>query len=225
MEIPATPFHVGVFLVMVLPGIVYSAVRTPLTGQRGHDRDIADRILQALFVSTLLDVTYLSAYVLIHGDQATVMLADPRTRVLEHLREVALGLLVLGIFVPAGLAFLIHGSLTWKPVSRRRGLRWLKLPNGQRSTFQSTPTAWDKVAPNRGGRWVRVRMGEATWVGGWIGGNSYVSTYPEPHDLFIEDQHHINALGEFGERVENSAGVWISLPEGAIVEWIDPDPI
>ncbi|GAB3259850.1 DUF6338 family protein [Kineosporia babensis] len=222
MEIPATQFNVAVFLVMVLPGVVHAAVRTRYAGLRGHDRDMSSRILQALLVSTLLDAFYLVVYLLVRGERANAMLVNPRAWAPQHLREIAWGLLILGIVLPAALAFIAYGPLTWVPVSTRRGLRWLRLPGKRRSAYSPTPTAWDFAAPRRGGCWVRIRISESTWVGGWMGANSYLSTYPEPRDIFIEDQHHVNELGEIKEPVANSAGVWVSLPEGAIVEWINP---
>jgi hypothetical protein len=57
--IPTTQYGVGVFLILVLPGIVYAAVRTGASGMRSQDRDVAARVLQALLVSVLLDTTYL----------------------------------------------------------------------------------------------------------------------------------------------------------------------
>lgn len=50
-----------------------------------------------------------------------------------------------------------------------------------------------------------------------------MSTYPEPRDVFIEDQHDVNPDGKIGAQIANSAGVWVPLEPGYIVEWLRPE--
>jgi hypothetical protein len=116
---------------------------------------------------------------------------------------------------------LVHGALHWRRL-RSAGLgRWV--PVARRGTgYRGTPTAWDHAAPSRGGRFVRIRIGPGRWVGGWFGNDSYVSTYPEPPDIFLESQWAVDTEGQIGERVAKTAGVWLRLRDGDIVEWVDP---
>jgi hypothetical protein len=215
--IPTTQYSLGVFLVLVLPGIVYAAVRTGAAGMRAPDRDVSARVLQALLVSVLLDVLYL----LILGDWVLDLFDRSDKQGLGHPRQAALTLLVLGIAVPAAVAYAAHGQLTSVPVASWLPA-WVRRPQ-RSSPHRSIPTAWDFAAPSRGGRWVRIRMAEGKWVGGWIGNDSYVSTYPEPRDIFIEDQHDISAAGVIGAQIKDTAGVWVALREGDLVEWLYPD--
>lgn len=218
MVIPSTAYGLAVLLVLVLPGIVYAAVRTTVRGFGAHDRNVSARILQATLVGALLNGVYL----LLLGDWIIDLLRGDE-RVLEQPRLVALAALSLGVAIPATLAYFIHGRPRWERPDIRllRSLPWLRWPvicTG----FESTPTAWDKVAPQLGGRWIRIRISEGKWVGGWFGDRSYISTYPEPRDIYIEDEHHVDKDGEIGEQVQGSAGVWLALKEGDIVEWVEP---
>jgi Family of unknown function (DUF6338) len=217
MVVPTTAYGVIVLVLLVLPGIVYAAVRTAVQGYRWQDRDVTSRVLQALLVSALLDTIYL----LVLGDTAVRLVTPgPEGAVQTNPRLAAgLGLLLLGV-IPALLAYFVHGRTRLQPVNAP-GLRWLRVPRA-RLRYSPVPTAWDNAAPAQGGNWVRIRIGDGKWVGGWYSNNSFISTYPEPRDIYIEDQHHIGARGQFGEMVEGSAGIWVALRDGDIVEWVRP---
>lgn len=217
MTLPTSAYAVAVFLVLVLPGIVFGVVRAAVSGFRPHDRDWAPRVLQAILVSVILD----AAYLLVLGAPAVSRVADGGATLTAQPRLAATAILGLGVLVPAVLAYLGHGEPRWQWVTV---LRWLRFPLPLRRTaYSPVPTAWDQAARRLQGRWVRIRLAEGRWVGGWFGVNSFVSTYPEPRDIFIEDQHHIDPDGAIGAAVTASAGVWVSLKDGDIVEWLHPD--
>lgn len=216
MTVPTSSFQVVAFLVLLLPGVVYASVRTSVSGIRSHDREVGARVLQALLVSALLDGVYL----LVLGRHVVHAFERTPAQALEHARSVAVGFLVMGVLIPAGLGFVVHG-LRWEPVGSRR---WQRRPR-RVGPYGGAPTAWDFAAPEKGGHWVRIRLGEGKWIAGWIGDDCYLSTYPEPRDIFIEQQHHVTPDGEIKDAVEDTAGVWVSLPaEGAVVEWLSPEP-
>lgn len=216
MSIPATTTQLIALLVFVLPGIVYAAVRGSLRGLGTHDRSVGTRVLHAIVVGAVLNAVYLLAL-----GNWPVPLSGTVEDVVRTPRTLALLVLLLGVVVPATVAYFLHGAALWRRPKRTmpKLLRWLRIPQLRRN-FEPTPTAWDKYAPNRGGCWMRVRIADGQWVGGWFASNSFVSTYPEPRDVFIEEQHHVDEFGEIGEIVPNSAGVWLALKEGDIVEWI-----
>lgn len=216
MSIPATTLQLIALLVFVLPGVVYAAVRGSLRGLGARDRSVGTRVLHAIVVGMMLNAVYLLAL----GDWP-LPLSGNANDVVKEPRTLALLVLVLGVVVPAIVAYALHGTSLWRRPKRTmpKFLSWIRVPR-LRSNYEPTPTAWDKVAPDRGGCWIRVRIGDGQWVGGWFGSGSFVSTYPEPRDLFIEDQHYLNENGEIGEAVPGSAGVWLALKEGDVVEWV-----
>lgn len=216
MNVPTNAFGVLALIVLVLPGIVWVAVRTAVRGRRPNDADVAGRVLQALVISVALDALYL----LVLGPAAVRRLAAATEPGAPGVRTTAAAVLVLGVAVPAVAAYLVNGKPALQQV-HRRAPRWLKLPL-RTTANQSTPNAWDWSAPNLGGRWVRIRTAEGKWVGGWFGNGSYLSTYPEPHDIYVVDQHAVAADGTIGDQIPDTAGVWVKLKDGDIVEWINP---
>ncbi|MFJ9151765.1 DUF6338 family protein [Streptomyces sp. NPDC102270] len=216
MTIPTTAYAVSVFLVLVLPGIVYGVVRATVSGTRPHDRGWTPRVLQAILVSILLNTLYL----LVLGKTAVIWVTGGTDTLRAHPRLAALAVLCLGLLVPALLAYLRHGEPRWREV-RVIGRFPVRVP-ARGTTNSPVPTAWDQVASRLEGRWVRIRLSDGRWVGGWFATKSFVSTYPEPRDIFIEDQHHIAPDGTIGDPVNATAGVWVSLKDGDIVEWLRP---
>lgn len=75
--------------------------------------------------------------------------------------------------------------------------------------------------PALGGKWVRIRIGNGQWVAGWFDADSYVSCYPEPRDIYIAYQYEVDRTGRIGGILPQSAGVWLSLKEGDIIEWLN----
>jgi hypothetical protein len=216
VTLPTTAFGLVVMLALVLPGAVYSSVRTAVAGHRPVDREISSRLLIAVTAGTLLD----SVYLLVLGPSLKTLTEHSASGMPQHPRLLGLGVLVGCVLIPATVAFLVHGRPHWGRVGLPV-LRHVPLPV-RGTAFEPTPTAWDKIAPTKGGKWVRIRIGEGKWVGGWFGTNSFVSTYPEPPDIFIEDAHHVDEEGAIGAAVASSAGLWLKLREGDIVEWLNP---
>lgn len=220
MNVPTNAFGVLALVVLVLPGIVWVSVRTAVRGRRANDADVAGRVLQALVISVALDAAYLLA--LGPAAAARVAAAAPGAPGASGVRTTAAAVLVLGVAVPAALAYLFHGEPALRRVHDRLPA-WLRVPR-RTTAQQSTPTAWDQAAPYLAGRWIRIRLAEGKWIGGWYGNGSYLSTYPEPHDLYVSDQHEVAADGTIGDQVPHNAGFWVALKDGDVVEWISPPP-
>lgn len=223
MTIPTTPFGILAVVALLLPGIVFAAVRTSMQGFLAQDRSISGRIIQALMISIILDAIYLVAlgtwlrpYFTLGSN---LMIADP----------VLVGLLALGLAVvfPALCAYATYGQANWTKATSS----WVReivaplvknvRPNTQ---YRSVPTAWDWIAGQQGDKWVRVLNAQGHWIGGWFSEKAYFSVYPEPRDLFIPIQWRMESDGTFGKSVDNSAGVWVSLENAQVVEWIDAPP-
>jgi hypothetical protein len=142
---------------------------------------------------------------------------------------VLVGLLALGLAVlfPALCAYVTYGRANWTKATSSWARRIVAplvknvRPNTQ---YRSVPTAWDWIAGQQGDKWVRVLNAQGHWIGGWFSEEAYFSVYPEPRDLFIPIQWRMESDGTFGKSVENSAGVWVSLENAQVVEWIDAPP-
>lgn len=217
--IPTTAFSLGVFLLLVVPGIVYSRVRVASVGYRGPDLTAAGQGLDALFISVLFDAVYLAGY-------GAIALAVPDLLTVQQIASqfpLASGAaaIVLFLLVPAAVSAATH-RIEWIPIER--GPDWLHRPS-LGNAYRSTPSGWDHNAltNTQEPSFVRVRLADGVWVGGWFSTDSYMSTYPVAPDIFIESAWTMDPDGGFVAKVPNTRGVWVALPPGTVVEWVaDP---
>ncbi|WP_282777463.1 DUF6338 family protein [Nocardia sp. CC201C] len=212
--LPTTLIGVVVLIALVLPGVIYSATRARFCGFRSTDRELGAHVVRAITFSFIIDSIYLVAF----GDRLLNWFEMTSGKP-AHPRELGIALFTLGALLPAVIATILFGKIRRKT---RIIWRWTFRYPWPTSPHEPTPTAWDKAAPNLSDCWVRVRLSDDRWIGGWVSSRSYVSTYPEPPDIYLESQHHMTEDGEIGSEIENTAGVWVPLKEASVVEWIHP---
>ena len=218
MTLPESAFGVVALVALVIPGVVFAGVRSWLRGFKSSDQTAATRILDALLVSVILDAIYLWLF----GELLVPFLADPKAELAAHPGRAGFLATLLGVIVPAAIALGWHADVSWSPLRSRWWPSWIRFPR-RRTAYESTPTAWDKAAPRQADVWVRVLLPSGERVAGWVSGQSFVSTYPHPRDIYIQEQFAVDERGTIGERMEHTAGVWLSIPDGAIVEWLYPN--
>ncbi len=221
MLVPSSVFQLLALVLLVVPGIVFAAVRRRLTGPTPEDRDFSARIARALAFSLTIDLLYLAiggSNLVNAAGVATVgghiALRDPAL----HASRKALGAFGLLLVVPAALGYLAH----WRVESR--GDKWWHLGLRLQRIYHPTPTAWDRAAPVRGGCFVRILKDDGHWVGGFSYGRGFVSTYPEPRDIFIEIQYRMGKDGTFLGPIDNSLGVFVPLNGAETVAWVALPP-
>jgi hypothetical protein len=219
MVIPDSWVGVAVLVALVIPGIVFAGVRTWLRGYKWSDQSTGARLLEAVVISVMLDATYL----FLIGTWLSPWIADPQRMFRDAPATAGFGFLMTAVVVPAALALGMHADIRFDRSSNPHVPGWFRIPR-RKTAYESTPTAWDKVAPSRGDSWIRILLPNGQRVGGWMSGASFVSTYPQQRDVYIQEQFEINEDGTFGARVRNTAGAWLAVSDDCIVEWLDPDP-
>lgn len=207
MDIPSTAAQLLLTLVFVIPGFVYQGARSRFRGPTPADGSTSTRVLQALAVSAGLDALYAVAL-----GPTLVRLLKPTVDgapagVIEHPRQSGLLALLLLFVVPVSLAALDYWRL-------RRG--W-----DPRLSYDPTPRAWDFTFRDIDPCYVRVLTVDGTWLGGWFGENSFVSSYPEPREMFIETAHLMGTDGTFGVEQPGSNGMYIRCDDVRAVELVD----
>ncbi len=207
--VPSTSVGLLITVLFVVPGSVYQFVRSRLRGPAPDDASATNRVLRALAVSAFLATVYAAAagphLVRLARDaseQATVY-----EQLLAHGRELALWALGLLFLVPAALAVLDFARVKYG---------WTL-----RLTYDPTPRAWDYAFREIEPTYVRVLTPDGVWLGGWYGPNSFVSSYPEPREIYIEVAHQMNADGSFGAEQPGSGGLYVRCDDARAVEFVD----
>ncbi|OLT37403.1 hypothetical protein BJF84_05375 [Rhodococcus sp. CUA-806] len=222
----------GFLLLIVVPGIVFTAVRRQLRGPTPEDQDFSVRLINAIVASIVFASVYLIVLgpILIHwmlpsGPVMDELQQDSPQRLIESKpREFGLLVLTFAIGVPAILGLIAH--------LRRPEWKWFQcfstsfakmIKSVLRVRVSSAPSAWDEAAPSRADCFVRIYTSDERWVGGYIPENEgYIATFPHPRDIFIPQQWKMAEDGEFVQAIDGSLGIYIPLAGGERVEWVQP---
>lgn len=231
MPFPTTAFGVVAVVTLLVPGLVYELVRRGLRGFRYDDLTIDARVAQALVVSVVLDAVYLTVV----GPHVHDFVSFNRNAVVvEHPALLGAAILIGALGLPALLAAIRYSPYRLRfqpstpvadnPLRRLRASFSREFPfHLERKVFYAgVPTAWDWGATSPAARMVRVRLPDGRYVGGLFGPGSYVSTYPEPRDLYLSHQYHFQEDGSFDAPAQNAAGLWLRISDDHIVEFFLP---
>lgn len=207
MDVPASTAQLIIALLFVVPGSVYQAVRQRLRGPAPDDLNFSNKLFRALGVSAALMAVYTAV---LGGRLLRLAEAPGATRpswqaAADHAGALGWAAVVLLLVVPALLALCdyirVSGSLNIKNL-----------------TYDPTPRAWDYAFKDIEPCYVRVLTIDGVWLGGWFGGNSFISSFPEPREMYIETAHQMHSDGKIGDAQPWSAGMYIRCDDVRAVE-------
>jgi hypothetical protein len=231
MSIPESLPQVLAFIAMLVPGISFVTVRTWFVGWRSPDYGAGSRVLEALYVSAIFVIVYVSLGLLVSGfaSETTGMVSLGSFEIwatggwrLIPAWLLGLSAVVLLVLVPGGIAALASWSRVTNKIDNEGNTTRVR---HRVNRNQAVPRAWDKAAYGADTpRFVRIKTGDGTYLGGWYDAEGYVSTYPYERDLFIAHQWRMSKRGIFLGPIENSLGVWVPITDNCHVEWIAQDP-
>ena len=193
---PTSVTQLMLLLLFVVPGFVYQAVRISVRGRLPLDIELSTRIVRAIVSSGIFALLYL----IILG-QPLIDAARGHGFGFDHPRLGALLALVGGVVIPSLLALVRVPNWEW--------IRRLSAALPEVTKYDPTPTAWDKVFQNIGECFIRVLNKENRWIAGYYGAASYATSFPEPHQLYLEKAFHVSDDGTIGDEIEASQGVLI----------------
>jgi hypothetical protein len=212
-SVPGSGFQLVMLLLFVLPGSVYQFVRSRLRGPHPDDSSAANRVLRALAVSAALVTAYAAAA----GPHLLELIADVQQATPEQargqVRPLAVWALVLLFAVPAVLAGAVY-LISRLPRPARLGRA--------RLSYDPTPRAWDFAFNGVDPMYVRILTADGRYLGGWYGNDSFVSSYPEPREMFLETANLMEPDGSFGPEVKGSAGLYVRCDDVVLIEFVDP---
>lgn len=208
---PADVQQLLILILFVVPGVVFQATRSRLRGPTPDDLDASGRVLRALGTSAALAVVY----VLIFGDLLTARATGTRLGFGQSPRDEALWAVLLIFVIPATLALLQQIGVVVSRGYRGKSI-W---PNLWR--YDVTPTAWDKASVDRPTCFIRVLTADGRWIGGFAGPESFISGYPQPRDIFLDEAWSMDSKGELKERVTGTIGMWLRCDDARLVQFLE----
>ena len=201
-----------ILLGAVVPGFVYQTSRRRVRGPDPDEQSVSIRVLRSIAMSFV----FVAGYAVVFGNPLFGLeLTDQG--IPSNWRVTAVWALVLIFVVPwiaARIAFYIRTS-----ESVETAIAWLVTRLKLRRGWDPTPTAWDFAFSDRGEGWVRVQTSEGVWMGGWYGGSSFASSYPDPRELYLEVGYAMNNDGTFVGTVSAPGGIYIRCDDIRLVDF------
>jgi hypothetical protein len=167
VSLPLDQFGIASYLALLVPGVVFTAVRAALRGFRDVDRSVGAKILQAFVVSVIFD----SIYAAILGSMLAARIESGVRPAPEEVTAGAFLFIALGLVVPVLISWVIYGGAPFLEGFHNALGRFRRAITNSR--YESTPTAWDLAATRTTAPWVRVRVSPDEYVGGVFAQNSY----------------------------------------------------
>jgi hypothetical protein len=181
------------FVAIVLPGLISMQVYRLVMPARPLDWDNA--VLEGLFYSLLNLILSLPILWPIHRGNF------PADHPWLYICAAGVVILVLPILWP----ILLVRALKSRVLSR-----YLQLP---------FPTAWDFFFEKRRDVFALIHLKTGEMVGGYFGGHSYATSYPDEGDLYLEIVYRVNVDGTFGSPIEASQGLLVRKDEYTYIEF------
>jgi len=86
------------------------------------------------------------------------------------------------------------------------------------------PRAWDYYFALGDYCYVLIHLKNEKLIGGLFGENSFVSSFPNTPDIYLEEVWRVNKNGEFLERIEDTRGMWIDREFFNYIEFFEAIP-
>lgn len=203
-----------VLLGLVVPGFVYQVSAQTVAGADPAQSELGTRVLRAI-VST---AAFAGGYAVAFGPTIVAYVRDPGSA-LAAVPLLGVQFVVLALLVPWLAARLRHGMVRsgiYQRIVAHRLLAPLHLDRDR----NPNPTAWDRAFAGLRTGWVRVRLADGRLLGGWYGTRSYASSYPHPHELYVEEGWQLEADGTFSPVRNAPGGTLIDCRTAVAVDFI-----
>jgi hypothetical protein len=206
-----------VLLGLVVPGFVYQVSAQTVAGPDPAQSELGTRVLRAIVSTAVFAGVYAASF----GRTIVAYVRDP-DRALTELPVLGVQFTVVALLIPWLAARLRHrvlGTRAYRRLVAGRLLAPLHLDRDR----NPTPTAWDRAFADLRSGWVRVRLADGRLLGGWYGTRSYASSYPHPHELYVEEGWQLEDDGTFSPVRSAPGGTVIDCRSAVSVDFIPAD--
>jgi Family of unknown function (DUF6338) len=90
--------------------------------------------------------------------------------------------------------------------------------------IDATPRAWDYFFSQGRPCLVVATLTDGTKVAGYMGTNSFATSYPSDEDLYLERQFYVENAIVTGQPIPNGEGIWIQGSQIRFLEFYEPQP-
>jgi hypothetical protein len=187
-----TPETLQLFLLFVVPGFV--ALKTYKLFVPGERLEAGAALMDAVVYSMVnYAIMWWPIYILTRPGFAD-----------HHHRWFVTGTFAVLLIAPAGLAWALY---------RFRASEWAS------ARFQHPiPMAWDYFFALKRPCFMLFHLKSGERIGGFFGKKSFVSSFPEEPDVYIEEVWRVDENGLFLERPPGTAGILIRFAECEMIE-------
>lgn len=185
-----------IFLLLMLPGFVSRKIYDLRVPS--DTPDTARYVVDALFYGTLNTSIWILPILWLEPSQ--------KTRPVLFLGVLLVALVISPVLLALGTVWILSST-------KLRG--WTRHP---------IPTAWDHFFGQSKPCWMLLRLKNGTSVAGYFGPRSFASSFPHDRDLYMEQTWLVDEAGRFTQKVDDTAGVLISMMDCELVEFFEVAP-
>ncbi|MGH7134013.1 MAG: DUF6338 family protein [Phycisphaerales bacterium] len=84
-----------------------------------------------------------------------------------------------------------------------------------------TPTGWDYFLGQGKPCWMLFHFKSGELAGGKYSKGSFCSSHPCPRDVYVTETWRVSVDGKFEQRLDGTAGMWVSVEECHLIEFFE----
>ena len=184
----------GIFLFYIVPGVVATKVYRFLNPS--DQQNYTDYAIELVTFSMFYFALFFWLLILINR-------ADVRSNLVLY----NVLIFLTSFVIPALLGYI--GSRLTKASWLRKLVRTQRHP---------TPTGWDYVFQQPKSYWILFHLTSGKLIGGYYDHTGFVSSYPQPQEIYVSQFWRVSDDGKFLEKVDRTAGGIIKAEEWTFIE-------
>jgi len=188
-----------IFLFLVAPGVVATTVYSYIIPS--ERRKLADYLVEVVTFSMLYLALFFWLVALLYN---------------AYLQSNIFLLILLTLLT----AFILPAFLGWF-ASYLLQTHWLR--RFAKFSVHPMPTAWDYIFSRGKPYWIIFHLKTGERVGGYYGGKSFASSYPDTQEIYIEELWRLDGNGILDEEVTSTEGGFIKVEDCKFIEFLKGD--
>jgi len=213
VEIPSTGTAIIIVVAFLLPGFVTLSLQE-VTFRTPNEPTGLDRLLRIVVYSGWSYVLA-AVYAIVEGINRT-HIVDLYHRYSNDPAEL-IWRAALAILIPS--LIIVAATYLWS----QTGLRAWVMSKLRMNVRHTEPSAWDFFFRQRRHAHVHIKFSDGRHVAGYYGPDSFAAYAKDGRDLFLQEGYEWDEEQNwFGEKVQESCGLWINTSDAVVVTFYNP---